>query len=402
MTVVDQPYLHKKGLMVFLVLMNMFIPLSTDMYLPALPIMSKQLSASASVLNLTLSMFFLFYAAGILVWGPLSDKYGRRRSLLIGSMLYTISALACALAPGVWLIIPARIMQGIGAGAITSSALAIVKDCYTGAAKTKIIALMQSMGGLAPMLAPILGALILTLAGWRITFVVLAVIGVVCFLLTVLYKETLPEDERVRGGLSESFYRMSQVARNKGFLYPLLIFALFNFAFMGYIAVSSYIYQDFFGMPAQGYSLFFSANALLSLLGPLVYIKYFTNANKHVFTSVCFAISSFAGLVLLLLGRVSPFAFLICFIPFSMVGTTVRPFSTDLLLDQQQGDTGSASALINFACTLFGCFGMTIVSASPWNLILTLGGIILGASLAQFVFWRLLIKSSIRCIGVKE
>jgi len=77
----------------------------------------------------------------------------------------------------------------------------------------------------------------------------------------------------------------------------------------------------------------------------------------------------------------------------AMVGTTVRPFSTDLLLDQQQGDTGSASALINFACTLFGCFGMTVISASPWNLILTLGDIILGASLAQFLFWRLLMKS---------
>ena len=388
--------------MVFLVLMNMFIPLSTDMYLPALPIMSEQLSASASVLNLTLSMFFLFYAAGILVWGPLSDKYGRRKSLLIGSALYAIASLACALAPGVWLIIPARIVQGIGAGAITSSALAIVKDCYTGAVKTKMIALMQSMGGLAPMLAQILGALILSLAGWRITFVVLAVIGVICFVLTMLYKETLPKDERIRGGLSESFHRLFQVARNKGFLYPLLIFALFNFAFMGYIATSSYIYQDFFGLPAQGYSLFFSANALLSLLGPIIYIKYFVNANKHVFAGACFAVSTCAGLALLLLGRFSPFAFLLCFIPFSMVGATVRPFSTDLLLDQQQGDTGSASALINFTCTLLGCFGMTVVSAGPWNQVLTLGGIILGASLAQFVFWSLLMKSSIRCIGVKE
>jgi MFS transporter, DHA1 family, multidrug resistance protein len=179
----------------------------------------------------------------------------------------------------------------------------------------------------------------------------------------------LPENEQVRGGLSESFHRLDQVARNKGFLYSLLIFALFNFAFMGYIAVSSYIYQDFFGLPPQGYSLFFSANALLSLMGPLIYIKYFANANKRVFAGVCFAVSSCAGLVLLLLGRFSPFAFLICFIPFSMVGFTERPFSTDLLLDQQQGDPGSASALINFTCTLFGCFGMTIVSASPWNLL---------------------------------
>jgi DHA1 family bicyclomycin/chloramphenicol resistance-like MFS transporter len=300
------------------------------------------------------------------------------------------------------MMIPARIVQGIGAGAITSSALAIVKDCYTGTAKKKIIALMQSMGGLAPMLAPILGALILSIAGWRTTFITLAVIGAMCFGLAWLYKETLPEAERVRGGLSESFERLGQVACNQGFLYPLFIFALFNFAFMGYIAVSAYIYQDFFHLSAKEYSLFFSANAFLSLLGPLIYIKYFVHADKRRFAGICFAISTCAGLILFLAGRLSPFAFLICFIPFSMVGTIVRPFSTDLLLDQQQGDTGSASALINFTSTLFGCFGMITISSSPWNLILTLGGIILGASLAQFVFWRQLMKSPIRCIGVKE
>lgn len=388
--------------MAFLVLMNMFIPLSTDMYLPALPTMGKQLSASASAVNLTLSMFFLFYAAGILIWGPLSDKYGRRKSLLIGSALYAIAALACASAPGVWLMIPARMVQGIGAGAITSSALAIIKDCYTGTTKKKIIALMQSMGGLAPMLAPILGALILSIAGWRTVFVILAAIGGLCFMLAMLYKETLPDTERVCGGLSESFHRLGQVACNKGFLYPLLIFSLFNFAFMGYIAVSSYIYENFFNLPARSYSLFFSANALISLLGPLIYIKYFVNTDKRIFASICFTISTCAGLILILLGRLSPFAFLICFIPFSMIGTIVRPFSTDLLLDQQQGDTGSASALINFTSTLFGCFGMIVISASPWNLVLTLGGIIFLASLAQDVFWQLLMKSSIRCIGIKE
>lgn len=107
---VVQKYLGRKGLIAYIVLMNMFIPLSTDLYLPALPTMNQNFGSSSTVTNLTLSAFFICYAIGILVWGPMSDKYGRKPVILIGSILYTASSIACALSPNIYFLIFTRIV----------------------------------------------------------------------------------------------------------------------------------------------------------------------------------------------------------------------------------------------------------------------------------------------------
>ena len=110
-------------MIVFLVLIDMFIPLSTDMYLPCLPLMSDYFHASTFSMNLTLSLFFLFYAIGILLWGPPSDRYGRKPILFSGVVLYVIGSLICCVTGGITVMIAARIVQGLGAGAITSIAM---------------------------------------------------------------------------------------------------------------------------------------------------------------------------------------------------------------------------------------------------------------------------------------
>ena len=127
-TASKQKYLGQGGLVAFITVMNMFIPLSTDLYLPALPSMSGYFQVSATLTNLTLVSFFFFYAVGTLLWGPHSDKYGRRPILILGTALYAAASVGCALSIDVYMMIAMRILQGLGAGSITSVSMALIKD----------------------------------------------------------------------------------------------------------------------------------------------------------------------------------------------------------------------------------------------------------------------------------
>ena len=395
-----QKFLGKAGLIFFITLMNMFIPLSTDLYLPALPTMSVALGVSTALTNLTLVSFFFFFAVGTLFWGPISDKYGRKPVLVAGTGLYVAASAVCALAPDVYVLIAARVMQGIAAGAIISVSMALIKDCFSGKQRETILAIVQSVGGLAPMIAPVLGGILLQFTNWRGSFVVLTVVGTVCLLLSLLYQETLDAAERYDGTVLGSLGRLVTVGKNAGFLVPCLIFSLYNLAFMGYIAMSSYIYVDFFGLSEQVYSYFFAANAALSLIGPMIYVKFFTRTNKRKFANVCFIGYVLCGVLLLLLGNKAPFLFWLGFAPFSLLGTISRPFSTNILLEQQSGDTGSASSLINGVSTIFGSVGM--MTASMWSdTILGMGSTIFLSGAVSIVGWALLMRSKVPCHGVK-
>ena len=204
----SQKILGKKGLIAFIALMNMFIPLSTDMYLPALPTMNTYFNSSTSVTNLTLSGFFLFYAVGILFWGPLSDKFGRRSVLLIGSLIYMVASVLSAMSTSIYFLIATRIFQAIGAGGITSVSMAIIKDCYEGKMRESILAISQSIGGLAPMIAPVIGGFVLQFSTWRGIFWTLAAISVINLVFAILFQDTLKEEERFRGSIFGSIRRL--------------------------------------------------------------------------------------------------------------------------------------------------------------------------------------------------
>ena len=397
-----QTYLGHKGLVAFMALMNMFIPLSTDMYLPALPSMNSYFGSSSTITNLTLSAFFLFYAVGILFWGPLSDKYGRKPILLVGSIIYAASSIACALSVNIYFLIIARILQGIGAGGITSVSMAIVKDAYSGKKRESVLAICQTIAGLAPMIAPIVGGLILRFSDWRGSFWALALISLVNLGFSVLFQETLKDEDRYNGTLFGSIGRLIVVSKNKSFIVPALIFSISSLPFMGYIAVSSYIYVDYFGLSAQVYSYFFAANALLSIVGPYIYVKFLSNMDKKLFASMIMAISTLSGVLVMTLGTLTPMLFWVSFLLMSLAGTVIRPFSTNLLLDQQENDTGSASSVIGTLFTILGSVGMSLASI-PWgNIVFGLGIIITVFSLLSLLSWNVFMKSNIPCLGVKN
>ncbi len=401
-TATKQKYLGQAGLVAFITVMNMFIPLSTDLYLPALPSMSGYFQVSATLTNLTLVSFFFFYAVGTLLWGPPSDKYGRRPILLIGTAIYVAASVGCALSVNVYMMIAMRILQGLGAGSITSVSMALIKDCFQGQKRENILAVVQSMAGIAPMIAPIIGALILQFATWRATFWLLAIIGALCLITAFFYQETLPETERYEGTLLGSLGRLVVVGRQLNFLAPAVIFALYSLPFMGYIAISSYIYVDYFGLSEQVYSYFFAANACVSLIGPVLYVKFFRRLDKRIFATASMILAILCGAVMLTVGKWSPWLFLISFAPFSLMGTAVRPFSTNMMLDQVKADTGSASSLINAINTVMGSIGMVLASMAWSNIVTGLGMIIAVVSVIELAAWLLLMRSRVQLVGVDK
>ncbi|MCC7556195.1 MAG: MFS transporter, partial [Methanoculleus marisnigri] len=156
-----QKYLGDRGLIVLIALLSAFVPLSTDLYLPALPGMGDFFGVSAGLTNLTLILFFLFFSLGLLFWGPLSDRYGRRPVLLAGLALYIAASAGCAASWDIWLLIAFRILQAVGGSAASAVAMAMVKDVYDGRKRESVLALVQSMVVVSPAVAPVLGAFML-------------------------------------------------------------------------------------------------------------------------------------------------------------------------------------------------------------------------------------------------
>jgi DHA1 family bicyclomycin/chloramphenicol resistance-like MFS transporter len=252
------------------------------------------------------------------------------------------------------------------------------------------------------MLAPVVGAMVLKISDWRGAFWVLAAISAINLLLAILFQETLNNEERYRGTIFGSLGRLYTVSKNKCFSIPAVIFSLSAVPFMGYIAISSYIYVDYFGLDAQTYSYFFAANALISIFGPFIYVRFFSNMNKKRFASLVFGLSALSGVMVMTVGTLAPVLFLLSFIFMSLSGAVMRPFSTNVLLNQQRSDTGSASSLINTLFTVLGSIGMSIASL-PWsNIVISLGVLITIFSLISLLGWSLFLKSKIPCVGVKE
>lgn len=387
-----QKYLGDKGFVIFLAFLSAFIPLSTDIYLPALPRMVESFHTAVSLINLTLILFFVFYALGTMFWGPLSDKYGRKPILLIGMIIYTTASIFCIFSGNVYQLILFRILQSIGCGAATAVSTAIVKDVYSGRKRVTILALVQSMGMLSPIISPVIGAIILSALSWRGVFAVLVIIGILAVAGSIAMEETI--QERNTGGILKSIGRLKVVARNKGFITLLITFSVMSIPNMSYITASSFIYVDGFGLSEKIYSYYFAVNAVFFLLGPLLYIKLSKHYNSNSLITTCYVVIIISGLLICTIGNLSPWIFTLSLIPASLFGSIMGPPRTNLMLEQLNGDIGSASSLMSCGFTLFGSIGMFVISLNFLNRILLMGSMFVIISTISLIFWLSISKKS--------
>ena len=355
-----QRFFGDRSIIVILALFSAFPPLSTDLYLPALPHVMETLQASQTLVNLSLSLFLIFFALGILVWGPVSEKYGRKPILLAGLVLYTLGSAGCALSANVTMLIAARVFQGFGGGAAQAVVTAMVKDMYTGRKRESVLAVVMAMVVVAPVVAPVAGAVILKFMSWTAIFWVLTGVGLTALLCAILIDETL--ENRYTGSVARSLGRLGVVLKNPGFSVLLMVFSMAPLPLLAFIGASAFVYIQEFGMNEQLYSYFFAFNALGSLAGPMIYIPVSRKISPGNIIAGCFGLMALSGIALGCVGSRSPMLFAAAMFIATIAISMMRPPTANLLLSQQDGDTGSSSALINFMALFMGALGMVLIS----------------------------------------
>ncbi len=260
------------SLVLTLALQSAVPPFATDMYTPAFPRVTADLATSASLVGLTLTTFFLGMGLGQLLGGPLSDQRGRRMPIILGGLICTIGAVGCAVAPSVGMLVVFRVVNGFGGGVAAVVARAVVVDVARGDLLAKVMSILMALGGLAPMVAPVVGGAVLTAGGtWRTVFWVLVGFGVLMVLTAIAFvPESLPRERRHGGGLRQFSSGLRQVLRIRLFVGYALTAALSGFTMMAYIANSSYVLQEMKGLQPMPFALFFAGTALTQVLLSIV------------------------------------------------------------------------------------------------------------------------------------
>lgn len=381
----NQPILGHNGTLIFLVVISAFPPLTTDLYLPALPTMVAMLNTTPAMINLTLSIYFLTYAIGLLFWGPLSEKFGRKPIMMTGIVIYVLASFLCALSQHIELLIGARLLQAFGGSAVTVVATSIVKDLYSGRERERIMATIMSLVIIAPMVAPVIGAFLLKIASWHMMFVALAVFGCIAGVFACFYKETL--DSRYTGSIFRSWGRLGVVLKNPNFISLLGIFSIVPMALMSFLAAGSYIYIDGFGLTEQQFSFAFAFNALFASFGPTIYMKLSKRFSVQHIITWCFSLLTLCGVTMYSVGHLSPYIFAFIAAPATLMVLITRVPGINLMLEQQDKDTGSAVALIQFFAMMCGSIGMMLVSIRPERLIENLGIIQAFVGVAALTLW---------------
>ncbi len=373
--------------------LSAFAPLSLDMYLPAFPELAEDLSASASQVQLTITACVIGLAAGQLIAGPLSDRFGRKRPLLIGVGAWALASVLCAIAPDITTLTAARVVQGLAGSAGIVIARAVARDLHSGPALARFFALLLLVNGVAPVLAPTLGAQVLHVTSWRGVFVVLAVLGALLWTATALVlQETLPPERRRPGGIRATLGTFRVLLSDRAFTGIALTSGLVFGTLFSYIAGSSFVLQEVYGFSEQQFALAFGANAvglisaaqvsarLVGRLGPERILGWGLRGSLTGSLGLTAAVATDAGLVAVLLSLL---------VVVASVGL-VAPNAAALALADHPEVAGSASALLGTSQYLLGGLLAPFVGLAGQA---SLAAVVLGCSVAATVVHRVLVTN---------
>ncbi|MFV0136306.1 multidrug effflux MFS transporter [Streptomyces sp. HMX87] len=381
---------RRTGLLVTLILGGLTAtpPLAMDMYLPALPEVTRALHAPAATVQLTLTACLAGMALGQLVVGPMSDRWGRRRPLLSGLAVYVVATALCAFAPTIELLVACRLAQGLAGAAAIVIARAVVRDLYDGVAMARFFSTLMLISGVAPIVAPLIGGQILRVTDWRGVFVVLTVLGVLLGgIVWAKLPETLPAAERHRGGVGEALRSMRGLLADRAFSGYLLAGGFAFAALFAYISASPFVIQEIHGASPQTFSLLFGLNSVgLVVVGQIngKVLVGRVRLDRVLGLGLAIVVAAATALLLMSLGvfgevGLAPVAAAL-FVLMSAMGITL-PNTQALALMRVKYAAGSASALLGTSSFLIGAIASPLVGIAGEDTALPMAVVQLGAAL---------------------
>jgi len=385
---------NKTKLFFLVTLLAAFPPLSTDMYLPALPYLQDTWQEPMTVINLTLAGFFIGYCLSLLLYGPLSDRYGRRPPLLVGVGIYVVASLLCAGADSAITLIVFRILQGVGSASASVIAMAITKDVYEGSERQRILAYMGVIMSLAPMLAPVIGGFIMTWLSWAWVFIAQAMIGVIA--LYGVYKLEEPMKTLSSKSLMSSVGMYLELVKNKKYITMVLLFSAVALPHFSFIGSAADIYISRFGITEQAFGYFFGCNAMAIMAGSFACAKIQKFVDARVLLTTSFTGLLIAGIVMKLQIFPGPFGLAIPMALASFSFGLSRPPSNNMVLEQVDRGVGAASSLMVFVYFMIASFSMWFISFDWEDKIITISLLAMVSSGIVLTIWLFLPRIFVR------
>ncbi|WP_412989208.1 multidrug effflux MFS transporter [Pediococcus siamensis] len=365
------------------------------MYLPALPVMQTAFHTQTAIIQMSITTCLIGLAVGQLIVGPLSDHIGRRGPLAGGFAIFAVSALAIMNVKSVGLFLLIRFIQGLAGSAGQVLARAVARDLFSGKELTKFFAMLMAVNGVFPIISPVIGGFLLNFMSWRGIFGLLAVIGVLVVVgIWTTLEETLPPERRSHAGLLKGLRALTLMFTKRDFMLIATIQGLVFGALFSYIAASSFVFQNFFHLSAQQFSLLYAVNGLGIIIGNNL-PAYFSAkvANMRMLALALGMGTTAAGIMVgslfftasLWVIAIALFVVVICI---GMVNT----LATSMAMNSQTENAGSASAVLGLTMNIIGGVFSPLAGAMGAHTYAPMAGLIFACEVGGLVLFLVLLK----------
>ncbi|QIM17373.1 multidrug effflux MFS transporter [Leucobacter insecticola] len=352
-----------------------FGPLSMDLYMPQLPQLARTLDTTDALAQATMSVCMIGLGLGQLIAGPLSDRFGRKRPLVIGVVLFALLSAVCAMALSIEILIAARFLQGLAGSAGMVISMAVARDLFQGVELSRMLSLLTLVTSLTPIIAPIIGGQLALIMDWRGIFFVLAGIGLVLVLVAQFgLRETLVDGRHSGSVLRTTGSHISVIMRDPLFVALVVAACLGGVAFFSYLSMSSFVLQGEFGLTPQIFSLVFAFNALAQLGGAQLsrlLVPRLGTVRMYLAGQIAGAVAGVALLLSTLLSA-SPLLIIVLLALYLGSAGIGGPNGTTLALGGHGSRAGTASALFGMAMFTAGALTAPLVSAFAGTSALTM------------------------------
>jgi len=349
----DRPVIQRKqhtSILLVLGFMSAIGPLSVDMYLPGFPAIAADLKTDISHVGLSLTSFFIGIAIGQLAYGPVMDRYGRKKPLIFGLLVYIAASLGCAFAPSIHFLIALRLLLALGGCVGMAGSRVIVRDLFSGSEIARALSMLVLVFGVAPIIAPTIGGLVVAVLGWRFIFLILAVIATL--VLIAVYR-FLPESKGADTSISlhpkHAVLEYFKVFKDRAFLTSALASAAATAGFLAYISGSPFVYMKLLGFTETQFGWIYGANAL-GLIAASQINRMWLRSRSSTEVLYLATVAQFCVVTVLLTGLLIGFsgkiAILVLILCYLFCLGFVSPNAMALALQPFTRNVGSASALI--------------------------------------------------------